>query len=422
MILKIGNQTVCPILNYGVSNSQIKKPINFVDYDGTILYSFTPVEWMARSTLPPNPTHTGLIAQGWNWTKAQIDAYLTTQPNAELTIGQIYATASGDTELDVDLTYGGTSLTLYLAVSGSVTISWGDGMSSSTVTGSSLTTRVSATHTFAGGQIYTISIHVTSGSFAFVGNSSTYIFDTSSNCRYLIAMRCGNSITLGNYALSQCRQLKTLIISPNTALASSMYTFQYCGIYALILPNSITTVPNYGCYYCSDLNIVSLSSTTITLGLAAFYGCGQLKRVALPQGTTEVSQQCFYNCSNLETVSISSSVTTIGFQAFYNCNHMHVLELPSGVTTLNASVFYYCSSLCSVTLSDTVASLGNTVFQGCDNMLALYVHATTPPTCGTNALAGLRSDCKIYVPVASVNTYKTASGWSDRAAYIVGRY
>ena len=47
------------------------KDINFIDYDGTIVESYTMTEWGSVSALPDNPSHTGLVAQGWNWTKAR---------------------------------------------------------------------------------------------------------------------------------------------------------------------------------------------------------------------------------------------------------------------------------------------------------------------------------------------------------------
>jgi len=49
-----------------------EKDVNFIDYDGTILYSYTAQEAQALEALPANPTHAGLTAQGWNWTLAQI--------------------------------------------------------------------------------------------------------------------------------------------------------------------------------------------------------------------------------------------------------------------------------------------------------------------------------------------------------------
>lgn len=46
--------------------------VNFRDYDGTVLYSYTVEEAAALTELPPLPTHEGLVCQGWNWTLTDI--------------------------------------------------------------------------------------------------------------------------------------------------------------------------------------------------------------------------------------------------------------------------------------------------------------------------------------------------------------
>ena len=48
------------------------KDVNFIDYDGTVLHSYTVAEAAALTALPPLPSHDGLICQGWNWCLANI--------------------------------------------------------------------------------------------------------------------------------------------------------------------------------------------------------------------------------------------------------------------------------------------------------------------------------------------------------------
>ena len=46
---------------------------------------------------------------------------------------------------------------------------------------------------------------------------------------------------------------------------------------------------------------------------------------------------------------------------------------------------------------------------------------TTPPTLANiNAFSNLPSDCKIYVPAASLTAYQEATNWSEYASYMVG--
>lgn len=43
-----------------------EKDVDFIDYDGTLLYSYSADEFLEMTELPPNPSHDGLVAQGWN--------------------------------------------------------------------------------------------------------------------------------------------------------------------------------------------------------------------------------------------------------------------------------------------------------------------------------------------------------------------
>lgn len=49
------------ILGAGVNKDS---DVLFFDYDGTLLYGYSAAEFANLTVLPPNPTHTGLTAQG----------------------------------------------------------------------------------------------------------------------------------------------------------------------------------------------------------------------------------------------------------------------------------------------------------------------------------------------------------------------
>ena len=55
-----------------------EKDVNFYDYDGTRLYSYSAADFAALDALPANPSHDGLTAQGWNWTLADAKTYVAT--------------------------------------------------------------------------------------------------------------------------------------------------------------------------------------------------------------------------------------------------------------------------------------------------------------------------------------------------------
>lgn len=158
----------------GGGGSVEEKQVNFVDYDGTILYSYTASEFANLSALPSNPGHAGLVSQGWNWTLAQIRSQLTAYPDAPVWVGQMYITQSGATEIDITLTAPNLHPYLQIAPKGTVVIDWGDNTATDTVTGTSNQSLKFTGHEYASAGNYTIKLTVSSGNFAFYTNSNTY--------------------------------------------------------------------------------------------------------------------------------------------------------------------------------------------------------------------------------------------------------
>ena len=64
----------------------LKKDVNFYDYDGTLVTSYTKTEFLSLSAMPDNPSHDGLTAQGWNWSLNDAKTYVTA--NGKLDVGQ----------------------------------------------------------------------------------------------------------------------------------------------------------------------------------------------------------------------------------------------------------------------------------------------------------------------------------------------
>jgi hypothetical protein len=61
-----------------------------------------------------------------------------------------------------------------------------------------------------------------------------------------------------------------------------------------------------------------------------------------------------------------------------------------------------------------VTSIGAGAFYACTGLTNITVEAITPPTLDIDAF-GNTNGCPIYVPSASVDTYKAAGGWSTYA-------
>ena len=131
----------------GGSVSVSPKAVNFRDYDGTILHSYTKEEFLALSELPPLPTQEGLICQEWNWTLADAQEYVAEY--GVLEVGATYITDDGKTRLYIEIaTKGRMDVPLYIqqTIANGVTIDWGDGSETETLSG---TGKVTTTHKYA---------------------------------------------------------------------------------------------------------------------------------------------------------------------------------------------------------------------------------------------------------------------------------
>lgn len=335
------------------------KDVNLVDYDGKILYSYTKAEFAALTALPSAPTHSGLVSEGWMYTLAQAKAQAAS--DGKLYVGHFYNTTDGRTRIKVRLFTGRLSCYLGLCVNGTATVDWGDGTATNTVTGSSLSTIVNTSHTWASAGDYDIYINVPSGSSARIIGTASYgqllwTTETASASRdknYVYAsgileLNVGNNMQIGSAATSM--MVNAIISYP---AASSLYSTYYLFTYVhtpdiICLPYGLTTTENYA------------------------FANSEAKAVQLPDTLTSISKDCFYNAKTLSSIVVPSNVTSIGAEAFYNCY-----------------------------------GLGE-----------IHFKPSTPPTvANSNAWTNLPTDCKIYVPSGKLSAYTGATNYPSSSTY-----
>ena len=247
------------------------------------------------------------------------------------------------------------------------------------------------------------------------------------SCENLTSVTIGDSVTtIGDVTFYNCTSLTSVTI-PNSVTAIGYDAFRYCssltefkGKFASEDGRCLIFDGVLNCFLPTGLTEYTILDSVTTIGERAFKNCSNLTSVTIPDSVTTIGVAAFYNCSNLTSITIPDSVTTIGNAAFYNCYSLTSVTVPNSVTTIGDETFYGCSSLTSITIPDSVTAIGEEAFYDCDSLTSVYCKPTTPPAGGYGMFYHNPSGRKIYVPMESVEAYKSAEWWSDYASDIVG--
>jgi len=377
----------------------------FIDYDGTIVDSYTKEDFLALSAMPENPSHEGLTAQRWNWSFADAQAYV--RKYGALVVGQMYITDDGKTRIFVSLNAGTLNPYVGIGLNGTAEVDWGDGSAPDTITGTSLTSLKYASHNYSQKGDYVITIDVKSGSASLFGASngtsyyrtallrSTSGSATSTNqavdrtyAKCIHGVMIGDGITnLGNYAFVYCYSLQFVVI-PDGVTISGTTQFSNCfELKSITIPDDATSLPNSSFSNCYELQSIAIPNGVTSAGGSVFSSCHELQAVTLPEGITSIGSSIASDCYSLRTFIIPDGVTSIAANALTKCYALESLIIPEGVISIGSSAFSYCYNLKSVKIPDSVTSLGNTMMMRCFGLLSL----TLPE--GITNIPGICSSC-----------------------------
>ncbi len=88
------------------------------------------------------------------------------------------------------------------------------------------------------------------------------------------------------------------------------------------------------------------------------------------------------------------------------------LIISSSVETIGVEICVLCNNLIDATIGANVTSIGQYAFAACSSLTTVTCEATTPPSLDSNPFFQCDNLAHIYVPAASVATYKAAANWS----------
>jgi hypothetical protein len=385
----------------GGGESADPKDVNFIDYDGTILYSYTKDEFLALTAMPPNPTHAGLVSQGWNWTLADAQEYVADY--GIQTIGQMYVTDDGCTRLYVTLTDAILSIWIKFSHdSNPLSIDWGDGSAIETVD-------YDGVHTFPRAGDYCISVKSTTDrSYSILGSNSSLGTTASSNL-----IRSNANINLDMYINAAASALTHVEIGDNCNIGDFAF-YNSVNLLDITIPHRVSSLGRRAFMYCDSLSAIVLPDGLYTINESLSNMCSA-KVVSLPDTLT--NKITFSSCYNLERVCLPRNVVTM-VSTIVSCMSLRHIVIPEGVASLGNNALANAHAIDSITIPSTVTDMsGNYMFNNDYSLRELHFLPTTPPTASSDTFSRLSTGCIIYVPQGSISAYTSAANYPDPNTY-----
>ena len=376
----VANYATAEVQTPSITPEAPEKDVNFYDYDGKRVYSYTTSEFLALNEYPANPTHQGLTAQGWNWDYEDAVNYVTEY--GMLDLGQMYTTDDGATRITLDVSDLRNDVYVRIALNGTAEINWGDGSSVEELIGTSTSTNIDAHHVFQKGT-YTISIKpIDNCQLKLDYNNERsccliYSGDTrksSINTFYKAGIKevnMGDNITLSYYGLNGIRNFKLSL--PRRNFGTGQYCLS-CEAKNIILPPSLTfnsDVMNFN--YYSDYNTIIIGNRDSSY---SYNRC---------ISTTKKQRRFYITDTSIDTLADGLKLP-----------YVERLIIPKNITTIRSIGLEACKVL-DISHHEEIPTLANSTALGSD----------------------FPSDCQIVVPDALYENWIVATNWSNYASQII---
>ena len=210
--------------------------------------------------------------------------------------------------------------------------------------------------------------------------------------------------------------------------------------------SGLTSIGDSAFRFCKSLTSVKIPASVTTIGKRAFQYCYSLSSIDIPNSVTTIKENAFEDCYYLHSIAIPNSVISIETNPFVGCYGLTSMvvapynskydsrngcnaiisrgtntlvagcittEIPNTVTSIGDSAFCRLTTLTSVVLPSSLTSIGKGAYSKCFHLESITVHATVPPTWGTDAFEDVDVSIPVYVPASTLADYQAAPGWSD---------
>lgn len=228
---------------------------------------------------------------------------------------------------------------------------------------------------------------------------------------------------IGIYAFSSCTNLSTIIL-PESILHIRAYAFDYCYSLAdITLPSNLQSIENWAFVNCANLTQITIPDSVQEFGQGILAGCYSLEYIdcqyATEDGRSLIINGCLFAIApkDLSSYTVPEEATHIGSGVL--CGLEFPVLLHDNISVIGDNAFERCS-FSTITLPANLEYLGYAAFLYCSNLTDIYCKATTPPSMGGWLFGYETQNRNIYVPLESLEAYKTADGWREFASCIIG--
>lgn len=373
-----------------------EKDVNFFDYDGTLIASYTEAEAKALTTLPTPPEHSGLVFQGWNYTLEEVKA------NAEMAdIGALYTTDDGATRLEIEVLERRDIRVRFSQTKASgVLIDWGDGKNERS---GAVSSDVSSTHIYNQPGRYTITLTIDEDCDLLFGANALPLIsidsiDTSEGCNTLRKVYIGDRVTKFNNG----------IFLKNYALHS------------VSMNQGITALAD-DCFKCSSIEFMTIPSGVEAIPYSAFNMCSCLRTISLPVSVQNLEQNAIYQCNALKRLNFKNIVNPQRGAVAYD-NAISEIVVNAGITYIPNEFCRNCKSLEKISFLGNVKIFYSGALSGCWSLKTVNLtHCKAVPTMQDATIFNVaNSDLEILVPAALADEWKQTTNWTRLAEYIKG--
>ena len=162
----------------------------------------------------------------------------------------------------------------------------------------------------------------------------------------------------------------------------------------------------------SGITKMTIPSTISVIEKKAFRNCTALREINTPQPLSTIEDYAFEGCSSLESYSLQASISKLGEGCFRNCTSLAGVTFPTSLNNIPAKAFEGCTALEEIYIDRNMLTIGSKAFFGCAAVTVFTCLTPTPPTAKSDTFEGMDANLPVTVPMANVEQYRTATGWS----------